>query len=179
MTGSPLTLTPFESADWLGAFCLDAQVWRQARSLRIRYQLQGPIDALVLPDLADQRCRLDDLWKGTCFEAFLAVAGSLPYWEINLSPTGDWNVYHLSGYRHNLEPELAFESLPFTSHRTTSTFQLDVGVDLGPIGPGRLTLEVALAAVIEHRSGALSHWALAHPGERADFHHRGGFTLRL
>jgi hypothetical protein len=179
MTGSPLPLIAFESADWLGAFRLDAQVWRQARSLRIRYQLQGPIEALVLPDLAEERRRLDDLWQGTCFEAFLAVAGSQPYWEINLAPTGDWNVYHLSGYRQNLEPELAFETFPFTSQRTTSTFQLDACVDLDPIGPGREGLEVALAAMIKHRSGALSHWALAHPAVKADFHHRGGFALRL
>jgi hypothetical protein len=179
MTGSPLPLNPFESEDWLRAFHLEAQVWRQSGCLRIRYQLQGPIETLLLPGPAGEPCRLDGLWRGTCFEAFLAIEGLVPYWEINLSSTGDWNGYHLSGYRHNLEPELAFESLPFTSHRTTSTFQLDVGVDLGPIGPGGLTLEVALAAVIEHRSGALSHWALAHPTERADFHHRGGFVLRL
>ena len=35
------------------------------------------------------------------------------------------------------------------------------------------------AAVVEETDGRLSYWALTHPAERPDFHHRDGFVLPL
>jgi hypothetical protein len=40
-------------------------------------------------------------------------------------------------------------------------------------------LELAVTAVVELRDGEILYWALAHPGEQADFHWREGFGLRL
>jgi len=179
MRSSSLALMPFEAEHRLRAFNLDTQVWRRTGSLEICYQLQGPIEALVLPAPAEQPRRLDDLWQSTCFEAFIALAGSPAYWEINLSPTGDWNVYRLTDYRQDLEPEPACDSLAFSSKRNATSIELTVGLDLGLINPAGQPLEVAVAAVIEERAVALSHWALAHPAPVADFHHRGGFVLRV
>jgi hypothetical protein len=45
--------------------------------------------------------------------------------------------------------------------------------------PGASALRLALSAVIEETDGHLSYWALAHPAERPDFHHRDGFVLAL
>jgi hypothetical protein len=45
--------------------------------------------------------------------------------------------------------------------------------------PGDSTLRLGLAAVIERRDGGVSHWAIAHPSERPDFHHRAGFVLEI
>jgi hypothetical protein len=36
-------------------------------------------------------------------------------------------------------------------------------------------MEIGLTAVIETTDGQFSYWALHHPTERPDFHHRGGF----
>jgi len=40
-------------------------------------------------------------------------------------------------------------------------------------------LRLALAAVIEEESGALSYWALQHPAGKPDFHHPDAFALTL
>jgi hypothetical protein len=45
--------------------------------------------------------------------------------------------------------------------------------------PGGAMLRLGLAAVIERSDGGLSHWALAHPGERPDFHDPAGFVLEI
>jgi len=45
--------------------------------------------------------------------------------------------------------------------------------------PGASSLRLALSAVVEETDGRLSYWAIAHPGERPDFHHRDGFVLPL
>jgi hypothetical protein len=36
-----------------------------------------------------------------------------------------------------------------------------------------------VTAVVELRDGEIHYWALAHPGEQADFHWREGFGLRV
>ena len=40
-------------------------------------------------------------------------------------------------------------------------------------------MRIGLSAVIEDTAGSLSYWALHHPRSKPDFHHRGGFILRL
>jgi hypothetical protein len=40
-------------------------------------------------------------------------------------------------------------------------------------------LRAGAAAVIEEKNGRLTHWALAHPAEQPDFHHRLGFVLQV
>ena len=39
------------------------------------------------------------LWRHTCFEAFIAVEGQPAYHEFNFAPSGEWTVYAFSGYR--------------------------------------------------------------------------------
>ena len=38
---------------------------------------------------------------------------------------------------------------------------------------------VGLTAVVEDVEGRISYWALAHPGEKPDFHHPDSFVLEL
>jgi hypothetical protein len=39
--------------------------------------------------------------------------------------------------------------------------------------------ELGLSAVLEEKDGAKSYWALAHRGDKPDFHDAGCFTARL
>jgi hypothetical protein len=45
--------------------------------------------------------------------------------------------------------------------------------------PGASSLRLALSVVVEETDGRLSYWAITHPAERPDFHHRDGFVLPL
>jgi hypothetical protein len=54
---------------------------------------------------------------------------------------------------------------------------MDLG--LGNILPAGETVEAGVCAVIKTETGGTSHWALAHPGPRPDFHRREGFALIL
>ena len=45
--------------------------------------------------------------------------------------------------------------------------------------PAAAPLQLALTAVIELTDGSKSYWALKHPGERPNFHHRDGFTHEI
>ena len=118
------------------------------------------------------------LWRHTCFEAFIAVEGQTAYHEFNFAPSGDWAVYAFSGYRNGglvadetMRPQIAVRS-------TSNQLELDALVRLDDLSPShpRAVLRIGLSAVIETSDG-LSYWALRHPADKPDFHNADGFTL--
>lgn len=120
------------------------------------------------------------LWRHTCFEAFIAVEGQPAYHEFNFAPSGEWAVFAFRGYR-NGDP-LADEMMrPHIAVRSTgSRLELDAVVRLDVLSASHphAALRIGLSAVIEARDG-LSYWALRHPADKPDFHDADGFALLL
>lgn len=161
------------------SLALAGSVRRDGDRLSLHYRLEDPEGLVLVPPAIAAPRRCHELWTTTCFEFFLAEPGAEPYWEVNLSPSGDWNVYRLSGYRQGLTPEPAIGALPFAVKREGGGLDLMVTLDLGALPLAGRPLELAVTAVVELRDGGILYWALAHPGEQADFHWREGFALRL
>jgi hypothetical protein len=155
------------------------KIARRAQTIAIHYELRGELAVVEMPPPADVPARRHGLWEGTCFEFFLAVQGAPQYWEFNLSPAGHWNVYHFAGYRQGGQEEAAFASLPFRVRSRTDSWLLTLEVDLTKIIPPGQSLEIGISAVIKLREGEATCWALSHPGPRADFHRRDGFSVEL
>jgi hypothetical protein len=147
--------------------------------LSLSYRLDGDIARIEFPPPSPPRIGFE-LWRHTCFEAFIAIDGQTAYHEFNLSPSGEWTVYAFRGYREGgpLTDETARPRIAVSS--TATTFALDASLSLGALSTmhPRARLQIALAAVIES-AGELSYWALQHPGPRPDFHNRASFTLVL
>jgi hypothetical protein len=160
------------------------QASRQAGRLELSWRLAGDLDALVLPDPSETRRRCDGLWQTTCLEAFWGFAGQDAYWELNLAPSGDWNLYRLNHYRGPLAP-VALAAPPWQVRRRAGELEVAVDLDLGEVAGGDesgvagLPLEVSLTAVIDQVGQGVSYWALAHTGAEPDFHRRDSFGLRL
>lgn len=151
----------------------------RAGLLSIRCVLLGNLSDLSIPAPADTPARKDRLWETTCLEFFLGTKGSGTYWEFNLSPSGDWNVYRFTGYREGMREEAAFSSLPFTVRIGRDAIELSLELNVGKIMPAGETIEAGVAAVIATVDGGKSHWALNHPRARPDFHVREGFELTI
>jgi hypothetical protein len=158
---------------------------RQASRLELVWRLSGDLDALVLPEPSQSRRRCDGLWQTTCLEAFWGFAGHDAYWELNLAPSGDWNLYRLSHYRGPLTPVELEVPPAWQVRRSARELELAVELDLGEMAGGDdpgvagLPLEVSLTAVIEQAGQGVSYWALAHTGVEPDFHRRDSFGLGL
>jgi hypothetical protein len=118
------------------------------------------------------------LWAHACFEAFIAAAGCAAYHEFNFSPSGQWAGYVFSGYRERDPTAKPLPAPRLSWRQSASLLELEAGLPAGalPLG-GRLQL--GFCAVIEAADGQLSYWALRHPAERPDFHHRLAFALEL
>jgi hypothetical protein len=153
-------------------------VTRQENHLSIQYVVRGDIENILFSALTDSPARKDDLWRATCFEFFIAVKDQPQYWEFNMSPSSNWNVYAMDAYRQiNMRDETAFTQLPFEFRKNNNEITLDISVDLNPIIQLETILELGIATIIQTNGGNESYWALAHPGPQADFHLRNSFTL--
>jgi len=186
MDSSPPSLSPVSHPFALRSFApppaslaLTGSVQRDGDRLSLYYRLEDPEGLVLVPPAIAVPRRCYDLWTTTCFEFFLAEPGAEPYWEVNLSPSGDWNLFQLSGYRQGLAPDPAISALPFAVERDGGGLDLAVMLDLGALPLAGRPLELAVTAVVELRDGEILYWALAHPGEQADFHWRDGFLLRI
>lgn len=154
-------------------------VERSGDRLSLTYRLLDPAGLVRIPAATTTPQRRDGLWQHTCLEAFLAEPGADPYWELNLAPSGDWNVYKLSGYREGLSPESVISALPFDVSRRPDGLELVVNLNLAALPLAGRPLQLGITAVLELQDGAILYWALLHPGEQADFHLREGFGLRV
>ena len=134
---------------------------------------------MLLPAATEAPRREDRLWEETCFELFLAAAESDAYWELNLSPSGHWNVYRFDGYREGMREETAITSLPIDLRWDSEALHLAAEICIGMIVPAGKDLAATFAVVIKTSDGGKSHWAPVHPASRPDFHRRDGFAFIL
>lgn len=150
---------------------------------------------LKVPELkGEQPGRCDRLWEQTCFEVFLLPEGGSAYWEINFAPHGDWNMYAFDSYRQGMRPETRVTSATLKQlHEqldlgrsgsadviTRCTFSLDLSAVAqlsSAVRDGRL--RCGITAVIESTRREKTYWALAHAGDKPDFHRPESFVLRL
>ena len=157
---------------------ITGQIERMENRLSIRYVVTGEIDFTLLPKLAEFPVRKDELWRTTCFEFFIAIKDQPQYWEFNMSPSGNWNVYAMDTYRQvNMREELAFMQLPFEFQKTNKEIFLDISLNLNPILQPEDILEIGITTIVQTTDGNETYWALAHPGQHADFHLRESFLI--
>jgi hypothetical protein len=146
----------------------------------LTYVVDADLDKLRVPPPRPPRAA-DGLWRHTCCEAFVALAGASAYHEFNFSPSGEWAAYAFQHYREGRRLLGEGEEPRIAVRYVGDRLELDAAVPLARLSwehaGGRLAL--ALSAVIEEADGALSYWALAHPPGKPDFHHPDAFVLAL
>ena len=146
----------------------------------LRYIATGDTAEIKVPAPVRYASRGIDLWRTTCFEAFVQLEGRAEYLEFNFSPSTAWEVYQLFSYREK------GDALPFPAPSTDveiSNGRLEVTVTLDSTETPQMVAaapwRLGLSAVIEAKDGSKSYWALAHAPGPPDFHNRDCFTARL
>lgn len=159
---------------------------------KFRFETLEEFKKIAIPERLEpaSRERRDELWRHTCLEVFLGASTEKSYCELNLSPSGHWNVYGFDDYRAGMRPVAA-------ARLTLSEFKRDEkrreftwsGVfegenarslnELLGCKSGDCALVLGATAVIEYTTGECEYWALRHAGEKPDFHLRESFLLNL
>lgn len=146
--------------------------------LDLRYVVTGEAAGLVLPPPAAPE-RTDELWRRTCFEAFIAGPGEA-YCEFNLAPSTQWAAWRFEAYRDGMAPLDMVAAPRIELRRSGDGLGLSAVLDLEAANlPGDEPWRIGLSAVIEESGGRISYWALAHPPGKPDFHHPDCFALEL
>lgn len=170
------TLQPFLDSISAPNLQIQSTVLCEFNCLKIDYQVFGDLNQVQIKPPIDTPTRQHQLWQNTCFEFFVAMPNSSAYWEFNLAPSGNWNVYAFDDYRQGMREEKAFTFLPFQFQQKSDRILVQIDVNLESLKINSQNLEIALTTVIQHRDGKLSYWALKHTGKEADFHRRDSFV---
>lgn len=149
-----------------------------AAILALRFSLIGDLTRIRIPSPQPPRLR-DRLWERSCFEVFMCVDMSTAYDEFNISPSGEWAVYHFRHYRQRSATPSYFSPDEFTRRDIEGGIEMAFEIDLHPLDLDAKSLSLGLSAVIEDKTGAMSYWALRHPAGKPDFHHADCFALEL
>ena len=141
----------------------------------IWFGVGAPAERFAIAPLTEP-WRADELWRTTCFEAFLRPTGAQSYREWNFAPSGNWAAYDFTAPREGMvraevgaPPYIRMED-NFTWWTLGATIAADAAQ----------TWQLGLSAVLEEHDGTKSYWALAHPpGDTPDFHHPDCFAAQL
>jgi hypothetical protein len=149
----------------------------QTSGLALAYTVTGKISDMAI-QAADVARRMDELWRHTCFEAF--VGAGVAYYEFNFAPSRHWAAYRFSSYRAGMRVATEIGAPQITAESSAGRYTLQASLEMDQLLlPRDATLRLGLSAVIEENSGQRSYWALAHPPGKADFHHSDCFTVEL
>lgn len=158
---------------------ITAHAHRTPDAFILQYRLRGRLDRLAIPGPREP-ARRDELWRHTCFEAFVRSAGVAGYVELNFAPSGEWAAYRFDAYRAGMRDLELAQAPKLDVRQTHDALDLSARIDGLPEPWGSAdTLWLALTAVVEANDGAISYWSLTHPAEKADFHHPDGFAAML
>jgi hypothetical protein len=149
----------------------------RASSLLLSYTVAGKIGDLLMPAVTAP-ARIDELWRHTCFEAFIRATPDGGYYEFNFSPSTQWAAYRFDGYRNGMRVAAEIGAPKIAVESTSECYTLQAALDLGELLPAS-RWRLGLSAVIEETNGRKSYWALAHPPGKPDFHHSDCFAGEL
>ena len=143
--------------------------------LILSYVVSGRTSDLRWPPVVAAE-RADELWRHTCFEAFVRPSTGPAYYEFNFSPSTQWASYQFSGYRSGMRVATEISAPRIEMRSDEATFTLQAALELDGLSS---SLDLGLSAVLEETNGHKSYWALAHPPGKPDFHHADCFALEL
>jgi len=173
------SLIPFPGEKTAPMIRISGAVSRKENLLAATFLLEGNLSVLTIPPPAASPERKARLWEETCLELFLAPHNVSAYYEFNLSPSGHWNIYQFDSYRKGMREEESVLSPLLQTAGNEEALQFSLEADIGKILPKGAEADIGVSAVLRSAGGSLTYWALAHPASRPDFHHKGGFILKI
>lgn len=171
-------LIPFLENDKSLYFTADFKISKKY-IVDIAYELKGNIAEIVIPDIKTNPERLNKLWEQTCFEFFIGEKSKNNYYEVNLSPSKDWNVFAFDDYRKGKRDEIAVKQVKITIKKTNKTFKLSTSLDFSELINSK-EIMLGISAMIYKKSEKKQYWAIKHSGDKPDFHTKEHYlTIKL
>jgi hypothetical protein len=184
MTPAPGPLTPLlrhPDSPSRAAASVEAAILRAgAGAFSLRFLVRHPGGDIRAPKKA-RPAFTDELWRATCFEAFVRPEADPGYYEFNFSTSGCWAAYRFDSYRKGMTP-LQDSAVPASAVRAANgvlNFEVAARLCSPHDRAAARDWRIGVSAIIEDAGGLKSYWALAHAPGPPDFHHPDCLALRL
>jgi hypothetical protein len=142
-------------------------------STSIFFGVGAPPSRFVIP-AEEEPGRQDNLWQTTCFEAFLRASDGTSYREWNFAPSESWAAYDFTSEREGrTNADVSSPYIRVEDNLIWWALGATIAVE------AEVNWQLALSAVLEEKNGTKSYWALAHGGDKPDFHDPGCFVARV
>lgn len=158
---------------------ISGSVGRRPGTFLVEYRVEGDPDRIIRPIPGHPATRRHELWRQTCFEFFFGIPDESAYWEGNLSPCGDWNVYRFADYRQGMREESGVGRPVCNIVTCRDHMMFSCSLDIHGICRDSAGLEVGIACVVADVDGPVGYWALDHCRSGPDFHDRRSFLVKL
>ncbi|MEM0929130.1 MAG: DOMON-like domain-containing protein [Pseudomonadota bacterium] len=172
-------LSPHPSEPAPPAVRVSATIELHANTIQATYELEGELGALRIPPQRPST-RGHELWKATCFELFFGLHDAPEYYELNVSPSSEWDGFCFSDYRRQsdkpFDPERPTIDIEQDNDRLRCGVKLSLPTEFSDRGP---RLAIGLSAVLQDERDQCSYWALSHGSANPDFHNRQSFSATI
>ena len=144
------------------------------QKIKLNFQVIGNRKAYVINSKLENEEKIerkDELWKSTCFELFIANSPSEEYYEINISPFGEWNIYHLNAYKVGFKEFREVSKPIIKMTKENYKYRLSFEIEFNQRIFNNEGLSFNLATIILDKNN-LRHFYSICPRKTADFHNR-------
>ncbi len=145
--------------------------------LTLEYQIQGNMSQYHFPKQTKQE-RANELWLDTTFELFIAPTNSDEYWEINISPSTQWNVYHFTSYKEGMKESNIISQPTIKTDEYHNEYRLTFNSTV-PNEHFDHVLQINLCVILLDQKGVRHFYSIKRREGSPDFHDRDSFmTLK-
>ena len=141
------------------------------QKLEISFIVKGMLTAYVFPQMLKEQ-RLDELWKATSFELFLANTQKEEYYELNFSPSLAWNFYYLNTYRADVTEVENLSKPKIAVSNSDGEFKIVFEFALENLEMFDIC---NIACIVLNKNNERTFWSVKHQSEVPDFHERKNF----
>lgn len=143
--------------------------------ITLEYQVLGHMAHYHFPKPTKQK-RANNLWLDSSFELFLAPKNRTSYYEINVSPSTQWNAYMFQAYKQEMKESTIFStpSIKILHLEEEYSFSFEMAVQEGFLSQ---KLEINLAVILLGNDGVRNFYSLVKGEGMPDFHDREGFVV--
>jgi len=147
------------------------------QTIQLEYKIEGEIAKYNFPQESQQK-RVHELWRKSCFEFFFSIGDSDEYYEINISPTTEWNIYHFNSYREGMK-EVTDISIPSINvHRGKESISLSFEVQFLAQEIVNKPFSYNLATILLNNSSLRYFFTIHRKDGDVDFHNKGKWETK-
>jgi len=138
--------------------------------LRVDYEIIGKITNYNFPIQTKQQ-RADKLWLDTCFELFIANKEKQEYWELNISPSTEWNSYYFTKYKKGMKESNMFLTPQIKTSNSKTKYKFSFETIIQKEIPSD-KLEINISAILLDKNKKRSFYSINKRYGSPDFHDR-------